>query len=76
MNLGICVGHSRVGGDRGAISLWDESEWNYNSKVAVSLKAELDRRGIDYERVGHKLVNVLVTHGTLLAEDATGAESR
>ena len=52
MNLGICVGHSRGGGDRGggdrgAISLWRESEWDYNSKVAAELKAELDRRGID-----------------------------
>ena len=46
MNLGICVGHSRAGGDRGAISLWGESEWDYNSKVAIELKAELDRRKI------------------------------
>jgi len=46
MNLGICVGHSR-GGDKGAVSLWGESEWDYNSKVAAELKAELDRRGID-----------------------------
>ena len=45
MNLGICVGHSR-GGDKGAVSLWGESEWDYNSKVAAELKAELDRRGI------------------------------
>ena len=46
MNLGICVGHSR-GGDKGAVSLWGESEWDYNSKVAIELKAELDRRGKD-----------------------------
>ena len=68
MNLGICVGHSRRGsgandgkgtGDMGAVSLWGESEWDYNSKVAVALKAELDRRDIasfildDYQASGY-----------------------
>ena len=76
MNLGICVGHSRAGGDRGAISLWDESEWNYNSKVAVSLKAELDRRGInsfiidDYKYDGYSAAMRRVA-GVLSDESAT-----
>lgn len=44
--IGICIGHSRRN-DKGAVTLWGESEWDYNSKVAKALKAELDSRGIE-----------------------------
>lgn len=44
--VGICVGHSRKG-DKGAVNVYKQSEWDYNLKVALSLKKELSNLGID-----------------------------
>ena len=43
--VGICVGHSRKG-DNGAVNVNKESEWSFNTKVALALKKELLKRGI------------------------------
>ena len=44
--IGICVGHSRKG-DNGAVSTSGASEWQYNKKVAESLRSELKKRNIN-----------------------------
>lgn len=44
--VAICVGHSRSG-DMGANSVGGVSEWDWNSKVAHTLKGKLDDAGID-----------------------------
>lgn len=89
MKIGICIGHSRKG-DRGAVSQWGETEWDYNSKVAGHLKAELEARGVscvvidDYRYGGYSsgirhcaklLRDAKVTHAVELHFNSAGASA-